>query len=64
MSSFNQKINQHANDETSQNLSAKLFNLKMNSSSYQGALDKLRSDIQVNRSEVFDKDRRLNDQED
>jgi len=32
--------------------------------SYQGALDKMRSDIQVNRSELLDRDKRFNDQED
>jgi hypothetical protein len=32
--------------------------------SYQGALDRLRSDIQINRADLLDKDKRLADQED
>lgn len=32
--------------------------------SYQGNVDRLRSDIQINRSDLLDKDRRLTDQDD
>ncbi len=50
MSSFNQKINQHANDETSQNLSAKLFNLKNIDKEEQQGLD----EDKINKSTHFD----------
>jgi hypothetical protein len=42
----------------------KATSFKMISNSNLGGVDKLRSDIHINRTDILDKDRRLADQED